>query len=523
MQTLLVIDPASASASLIVEVLGPRGVAVRVASCVGEAERLCQAGMPDALWIFGDPGGPTVHEVLTSVVLRDLPAFVIGVDASEAPAARAFRTGIVELFALPFDPPRHLAQAWATWASLSARKGAQGTDGLGRFLQHVHRTLRTGLLQTGIGTPDEGRAQFVRGKLRSASRRGEAGEIALLSMRASREPWRFTEGVAPDEPRPKAVEGGVSLLFVDDDPEVARLFSVVFRAQGYEVTTAPDGVEAFALAARTPFDLAVADLNMPRLDGWGLMRKLRHDFRTHELPVAFLSAHDDYREALRAKDAGARAYFAKGTRLEALVDEVHALLAPRHQFQEAVRARSNALLPLGAVGLQWAMRHLARVRAEGVLSAKDGWAEYAVYVRGGELLHAEATSGAHRAVGARAFNAFLGSTGANGAFTAGVRAPEQTLGGPVAGWIEEGWKVLNRNAAVAEESLLLGERKLTVDAELYALYAQLGPKQWLEAARLLCEERLSPREVLARSHESPVELDEVLRDLVRRGVITPAA
>jgi CheY-like chemotaxis protein len=520
---LLVIDPESASAALIVEVLGPRGVEVRIASAVDEAEALFRGFRPDALWIFGEPTGLAVRQVLASEALRALPAFVIGADAAEAKAARAFRTGIVEIFALPFDPLRHLGQALAAFQGLAARKGAQGAEGLPRFLQHVRRTQRSGLLQTGIGTPQEGRAQFVRGKLKAARRSGEAGEIALLSMRACHEPWRFTEGGVAEEPRPSAVEGGVSLLFVDDDPEVARMFSVVFRDQGYEVTTAPDGVEAFALAARTPFDLAVADLNMPRLDGWGLMRKLRHDFRTHELPVAFLSAHDDYREALRAKDAGAKAYFAKGTRLESLVEQVHALLSPRVQFREAVAAKSDALLPLGAVGTQWAMRHLVRVGAEGRLSAEDGWATYQVWVKGGELLHAVARSGTHEATGPRAFNAFLGSSGANGRFTASERAPEQSLGGPIVGWIEEAWKVLNRNAAAAEEALLQGERPLSVDRELYALYAQLGPKQWLEAARLLCEERLTPREVLARSVESPVDLDEVLRDLVRRGVITPAA
>jgi hypothetical protein len=175
------------------------------------------------------------------------------------------------------------------------------------------------------------------------------------------------------------------------------------------------------------------------------------------------------------------------------------------------------------VGLRWALRHLATVRATGKLEAEDGWARYAVYVEAGELRHAHAEAGPHEASGARAFNAVLASKETTGRFVRGAEAPTTSLSGPIPGWLEEAAKVLNRNAEAAQESLLVGNRPLKVDAELYGLYAQLGPKQWLEAARLLCEERLTPREVIARSNESPVEVEELLRDLVRRGVITPAA
>ncbi|MGQ0506236.1 MAG: hypothetical protein ACT4TC_13070 [Myxococcaceae bacterium] len=64
---------------------------------------------------------------------------------------------------------------------------------------------------------------------------------------------------------------------------------------------------------------------------------------------------------------------------------------------------------------------------------------------------------------------------------------------------------------------------LHVNAELSALSAQVGPKQWLAAARLLCEEKVLPRDVLDRMEIWPVEVEETLRDLVRRGVVRLSA
>jgi hypothetical protein len=48
----------------------------------------------------------------------------------------------------------------------------------------------------------------------------------------------------------------------------------------------------------------------------------------------------------------------------------------------------------------------------------------------------------------------------------------------------------------------------------------VGPRQWLETARLICEEKLPPREIISRVDASPIEVEETLRDLVRRGVVS---
>ena len=81
-------------------------------------------------------------------------------------------------------------------------------------------------------------------------------------------------------------------------------------------------------------------------------------------------------------------------------------------------------------------------------------------------------------------------------------------------------ETLNERDRRVREELMTGATRSEVNAQLYALYTQVGPQPWLETARLLCAERLTPREVLARVDTSPLEIEETVRDLVRRGVLT---
>ena len=130
-------------------------------------------------------------------------------------------------------------------------------------------------------------------------------------------------------PTPTPPPPHTPILLVDDDEELCRMFASLFRRRGFAVTTAPDGMAGYEAALAGGFALLIADLNMPRMDGWGLLRLIRDDYRTRELPVAMLSCQDDYRESLKALDAGAQAYFPKTLRLDALVTHVQSLLQPR--------------------------------------------------------------------------------------------------------------------------------------------------------------------------------------------------
>jgi CheY-like chemotaxis protein len=326
---------------------------------------------------------------------------------------------------------------------------------------------------------------------------------------------------AAEPPPPTPAGATTNLLFVDDDPAIIKMFSTLFGKHGFTVTTAMDGNQGFEAALQRPFDAVLADLNMPHLDGWGMLRVLREDFRTRELPIAFLSAHDDYRESLRALDAGAQAYLSKGTRLDVIVGQVTKLLEPRRQFLAQLAAHQTQALAIHALGPQWLLRQLVAQKKTGVLLCRDGWASYQLAFNEGACFHASAVAGKYNADGERAFNAFVASRAGEGSFTEGLPPNlAQNLYLSTEVLIERACAGLNENERRMRESLMVTATQIEVNAELYAVYTQVGPKQWLEPARLICEEKTPPRDVIARLDISPLDIEECMKDLIRRGVVT---
>ena len=76
----------------------------------------------------------------------------------------------------------------------------------------------------------------------------------------------------------------------DDEPHIVLAVSLKFSKAGFQVSTANDGQAAWESIQRQPPQLLITDLQMPRLDGLGLIKRLRADPVLHELPVILLTA-----------------------------------------------------------------------------------------------------------------------------------------------------------------------------------------------------------------------------------------
>jgi len=83
---------------------------------------------------------------------------------------------------------------------------------------------------------------------------------------------------------------GAKILLVDDDPDIHISIGKVLRAEGYNVTSARDGVEAMKVIYKDRPDLVILDLLMPRKDGFAVVREIREDPEYADLPILILTA-----------------------------------------------------------------------------------------------------------------------------------------------------------------------------------------------------------------------------------------
>jgi DNA-binding response OmpR family regulator len=581
---LLAVDPDLQSARALSEAFTRADFGFRAVPDLRRALAVLRSTHVDVVLAVGNLDTPLVSQLLGTLAHdathSALPVVLLGEQALDAPFVSQMRTGVVEMLLRPFQPFEHPDRVRQVVAELPERTGrVVGFEAL-RMVEHIQRTFRSGALKLNPGTPGESQALFTHGVLRGARHRDARGEVALAAMLAlPRAPWAFVQlsgqggegtGVAihldkaapvpppsmeesgydilpEDAPEVLLAEGSgpieadgeqllviegttptpapphVPILLVDDDEELCRMFGALFRRKGFDVTVAQDGLAGYEAAISGGFELLIADLNMPKMDGWGLLRLIRDDYRTRELPFAMLSCQDHYRESLKALDAGAQAYFPKTLRLEALVSQVQSLLQPRQQARAEIVQGTLRSIPVGQLGVQWVLREIAAAGITGTLRARDSWASYEVAYREGRAIHASAQTGSHQAVGERALNAFVASRCTEATWNPTEPGPRQTLMLPVPELLARASSLLNDNARRLRDGLMVSPIEIHVNPELYEVYVRNGPQHWLPAARLLCEQGLPPREVLARLDESPIELEEVLRDLIRRGVVSLSA
>jgi DNA-binding response OmpR family regulator len=115
------------------------------------------------------------------------------------------------------------------------------------------------------------------------------------------------------------------VLVVDDEPQVVWVLQLALDAEGYEVLTARDGVEALAQISQGHPELMVLDVMMPRMDGWSVMRemsKLPVEERPRVVMVtALASSHD----RAAAAELGADAYVPKPFDMDHLLGVLHGL------------------------------------------------------------------------------------------------------------------------------------------------------------------------------------------------------
>jgi len=116
------------------------------------------------------------------------------------------------------------------------------------------------------------------------------------------------------------------ILVVDDSAVVRALHTYILRSVGFEVVQADSGFAALEALTTTPCDLAVVDINMPRMDGLTLIRNIRSDPASRDLPIIIVSTEQEAKDKRKGFEAGANVYVVKPTEPEELVANVRMLL-----------------------------------------------------------------------------------------------------------------------------------------------------------------------------------------------------
>ncbi len=524
---------------------------------------------PTLLLVRSELASPQVTTLLARLESAPVPVAALCRDVSEEAWVRHFRSGVVDVLQEPFSPRLHVNRLRQIVGDLPSRGGVingKGARDLGAFVQHLMKARRTGGLLVG----DDGRAFFVRGVLKAARLRELTMQSALAAMTREPHPWNFTEGAdgasglvdfmgeepfvvtyresgevrvsstptpfddpaqgaavpplqAASSPTPTPVSdpeaAKTPILFVDDDGAVVAMLSGYFAKKGYPVATAADGLEAMNLLTTRAFEVVIADLNMPRLDGWGLLRLVREDLRTHETPIALFSAQDNYRESLRLLHAGAQAYFPKTLRLSALEVQVKELCEPRRRFSRLISTDGGIEFDFGALGPQWVLKALTISGYTGQVDARDSWASWRLWFENGRLVQCTSHLSTMALSGDRALASFLTSKQAEGSLNRGTPAPDEGfVGQPTAATLARLVPGLADEQKRAAEGQLARARALQVNDELYRLFINVGPPAWQPIVRMLCEQRMTPAEVMSRLQVTPAEVATVVKELLRRGV-----
>ncbi len=124
----------------------------------------------------------------------------------------------------------------------------------------------------------------------------------------------------PKEERQKVI------LVADDSEMVCNFHSYILKNAGYKTISAIDGADALEKLLQNEIDLVATDINMPNMDGYELVKRIRAIPEYEDLPVIMISTESEAQDKQRGFDAGANVYIIKPTPPERLVESVNLLI-----------------------------------------------------------------------------------------------------------------------------------------------------------------------------------------------------
>ena len=154
----------------------------------------------------------------------------------------------------------------------------------------------------------------------------------------------------------------MKILIVEDEQKTGDYLKQGLSEAGFIADLARDGVDGLHLALTGDYDLVVLDVMLPKLDGWEVLRQIRHHGR--HLPVLFLTARDQVEDRVKGLELGADDYLVKPFAFSELLARVRSLL-------RRGRVREAEMLVLADLELDVLKRRASRAGKRIDLTAKE--------------------------------------------------------------------------------------------------------------------------------------------------------
>jgi len=151
------------------------------------------------------------------------------------------------------------------------------------------------------------------------------------------------------------------ILIVEDEADLLSGLAKALREEGYAIDTAEDGEEGLYKAESYDYDALVLDVMLPKLDGWGVLERLRKQKKT---PVLMLTARDASRDRVRGLDIGADDYVVKPFDLPELLARWRALI-------RRAAGETRNIIEIGEVMIDTAARNVTNGGTPVPLTARE--------------------------------------------------------------------------------------------------------------------------------------------------------
>lgn len=156
------------------------------------------------------------------------------------------------------------------------------------------------------------------------------------------------------------------ILIVDDEQDILDLLEFNLATEGYEIKTATDGEKAIELSESYKPDLIILDIMLPGKDGWEVIRELRKNEETEDIPVIFLTAKDSEIDEVVGLELGAEDYIIKPISIRKLQARIKRVI---RSSEQRVKKEENQIIKIGDVQIDPAS-HQVKVSGQSIILTK---------------------------------------------------------------------------------------------------------------------------------------------------------